>query len=244
MAEHTATATSRPVPKPLTPSASGYLGELSAAADLVQHRLKEAEIAERTSWLIKPRQYTEATRGADSALNSPAIHVDGWRMSRQFDEVSAARLDVGRVAWWYASAALAALDAVLAGKQISARRLEVLTLQAPGRDKAVKGQTSPWAPCYRPHLPGDGELLTGVQHLDESMAKALDPLKAAYAAALLAEDIYARENEVEDDDGPEGMADWEAAQLHDAEQLASTIPDLLIAYAREVSAAAHRAPRA
>lgn len=236
-------------PQPLTASACAYLAELDAAAELVQHRRAQAQLAERGRWLMEPTGIRRrGLHGPGAALNPPLRHVDNYQHDRLYAESVAARRDVGRVAWWFTTAALAALDAVLAGQEISGRRLEELTLARPGRDQEVDDGADPWAPCFRPHLPGEGELRTGDDGLDAAMDKALAPLLGAYTAAGIVEDYDDRQQDEPDDepdgdDEPGGLADWEASALHDAEQRASGIPDLLIAYARTVVSAAHAAPR-
>jgi hypothetical protein len=243
-----AAAEPRPTPLRLTPSAASYLGELQSAAQLVQVRREEAELAERASWLHIPAgvgRRADNLQGA--ALNSPLMHVDQYKYVRLMAAARAAKQDVGRVAWWYATAALAALDAVLAGQEITARQLEVLTLSRPGRDAEVEDDAPPWAACFRPHLPGDGELRTGVERLDTAMDQALAPLRAAYNAAGICEDYYRGMDEPADDDGDDGagtgLAEHEHAALADAERQVFQIPNLLIDYATAVEAAAHAAYR-
>lgn len=227
----------RPEPVPLSDSAGNYLAELASAAELVLYRRDEAILTERGRWLMVPTNLRR-TRGEGAPLNSPLMHVDGYRHHRLMAEVEAARQDVGRVAWWYAAAALAALDAVLTGQEMTARRLEQVTLQRPGRDQEVRENASPWEPCFRPHLPGPEELRTGERHLDEAMHRALTPLREAYAAAAMVEQTD------EDLAGEEPSAEWELAGLERAHEQAVKIPHLLIAYARVVHIAAHNAHRA
>lgn len=249
MTEHTDTTTSaaRPAAVPLTPSAIGYLAELAAAAELVLHRRQQAELDDRGRWLMLPAgMHRRIGHSAGAASNGPLMHVDGYRINRVMAEVNEARRDVGRVAWWFTAAALAALDAVLAGHDITARQLEQLTLLRHGRDQEVAGQTSDWAPCFRPHLPGEGELRTGVAELDGSMDAALAPLRAAYSDAAEAEQRWAEQDkpaDQDDDEGGHGMPEHEVIALDEAERSASRIPDLLINYARAVRTAAVTAHR-
>lgn len=251
MPEHTdTTIAARPKPVPLTPTALGYLAELDSAAELVLHRREQAELDDRGRWLMMPAGlHRHIPRGAGAASNDPLMHVENYRANRVMAEVRLARCDVGRVAWWFTTAALAALDATLVGKEITARQLEQATLLRPGRDEEIAGEVSPWAPCFRPHLPGPGELRTGNARLDESMDAELVPLREAYAAAAEAELRWAEQDEQDDrddrddDEGPHGMPEHEAAALHEAEGKAYRIPDLLINYARAVRTAATAAHR-
>lgn len=236
----------RPSPRAMEASAAAYLGELQSAAELVLHRRAETELAERGSWLHLP---ADARRGADtgegSALNSPLTQADQYAFLRLSAAARAARQDVGRVAWWYTTAALAALDAVLAGQEITGRRLEILTMNNPDRE-VPPDDALPWDRCFRPRLPGDGELRTGIERIDSAMDAALAPLRSAYAAAAAAEDYYRLQNEPADgyDGEPATLTDAELRELDDAETEAPTIPGLLIDYARTVEAAAFAAARA
>lgn len=235
----TDTPPAAPAKPKLTRSAVAYLAELERAAALVLTRREQAELAERMHWMFVPSGIHRPPHGPNDTMNPPLTHVDGYEYARLQDAVYATRTDVGRVAWWFATAALASLDAVLAGQEMTGRRLEQLTLLKPGRDQEVDAKASAWAPCFRPHLPGDGELRTGDARLDDAMDQALAPLRDAYSAVALAEDMYRQQDDPypgEEDQAE--LTDSEASALTDAEGEAMKIPGLLIAYASVVMSAA------
>lgn len=222
---------------PLTRSALAYLADLEHAVDLAMHHREAAEITERGHWMMHRRQFGSES-GEGGACNSATAVVDSQIYTDTLATMEAARTRVGFVAWWYTTAALAALRAVLAGTEITARRLEELTLQGPGQEERAKASFA-WQHCLLPDLPRPGklgelgELQVGEPRLDTQLQEQLAELVLFYASAGFAQDL--------DEDEP--LSDSEAGLIGREQRRAASIPERLIEYARTVHEAAVYASR-
>lgn len=225
----------RPAPRPraMERPAAAYLDDLGTAADMMLQRRDEATLAEQGKWTMIPAGVWAGRKDhpGDTYI-SPLQHMDRRRHERLRRAVQEARLDVAEIAWWYCTAALTALEGVLAEQKITAQNLQLATLKRPGRHEEIDGVTDPVDPVFRPELPQPGCLHTGNPGLDEAMETARSAFQDAYQAADVAEELYARDR----------LEDWEAADMHAAAAHSDQIPDLLITYARPLVQAAHAAP--
>lgn len=220
------TEATQPRRRRLNSSAHAYLAELEMASKRAQQLREQASTVEQLTWHTVPQRQPRSDAGEGSAYNSPVMQLDARLYRRIQADVEATCLDAADLAWWWATAAITAARAALAGQDVTARDLELATRGYPGRAEKVEAETVEWAPVFRAELPTtDADLTTGAEYLDRPVALALARLRAAYSAAAAIEAI---DEELSAE--VRTPAEWEQP-TSEQQAAARSIPDLLATFA-------------
>ncbi|RJL19745.1 hypothetical protein [Bailinhaonella thermotolerans] len=227
-----------PHPPALTATARAYLRNLARTARRAEHEVRAAELAcEALS--LEPPSGAEATTGAGAAATSPWHVTSERRRERAEARLRASREDLAQIAWWYTTAAAAAVSALRHGGDITAADLEARTLyrrdRRPGRGYDQDPGGPPWRAWNRPQLPDPDAVAVGIADLDEPVRDAVTTLRGAYAAAQTAELMYSTEL---GDSPPETRTPHGAQQRDEAEKIAQLIPEMLVCLAAALAHAA------
>jgi len=212
--------TEEPTVTPMPPSASAmaYLGELEGAAELAGIEFEEARAADRRNFLLGPGR-SLSTAAKDGAMNAPELHVMTRIQDGAAGRLQAAHKTLGFVAWWWATSAITVLEQRAAGREITARSLEHVTLHLPAAERAELEASG----CMRPTL-------------HAALAELRAACGAAMGAEMILEEVPRNDYYRDDDDRDAGsMRDHEASELHDLTRSADRIPQLLLAYAHAAS---------
>jgi hypothetical protein len=210
-----------------------YLRDLDMAAAIAVAYRDRARVLRETETPLAPCRLPAGITidRARWALNDPVALVRGQHLHTLAKALAAAQTCVDQVAAWYGRSATLALQAVLTGGQISPRALEQATVNRATGNGPAGDPWEPWLADTVPPLVGPDKLATGQEYLDQPIRDAHRPLARAYQA-------WSTRDALEHGGS---LTDQQATTLHDANQLARALPDLLIAYARRLHEAALRA---